>query len=113
MFERKNDMYSTSDKFRSKRESQTLCDLGNTVEEKYGDRGWKLALRKDIEFSVHKNAETIPEVEKEGAIPDDDKIVIEKVNMGNTGVDATTRDDRRKRIDIIRRTMIVPTPPLT
>ena len=33
--------------------------------------------------------------------------------MGHTGVEATTRDDRRKRIDIIRRTMIVPTPPLT
>lgn len=39
-------MFSDSDNYRAKVEAKELCDLGCTIEEKYGpSRGWKLSLR--------------------------------------------------------------------
>ena len=43
---KKQGLFADSENYRAKVESKELCDLGCTIEEKYGpSRGWKLSLR--------------------------------------------------------------------
>ena len=53
-------LFSDSDNFRAKVEAKELCDLGCTIEEKYGpSRGWKLSLR--MSESKKKNSKKVDE----------------------------------------------------
>lgn len=46
-------LLADSDNFRSKQEARQLCDLGCSLEEKYGAyTGWKLGLRQDLASSA-------------------------------------------------------------
>ena len=111
-FDRQSDLYSGAQKFRAKRESLQLCDLGQTVQEKYGAiRGWKLGLRNLYEDSTNtaRRPESVPntgaEDKAEGNLVEDRLLIRGEVS-------AIARDNRNARVDIIRRTLATPTPAL-
>ena len=47
-------LLNDSDQYRTKVEAKELCDLGNSVQEKYGpDKSWKYSLRQDWDSKMN------------------------------------------------------------
>lgn len=89
-----------------------MCDLGQTVQEKYGAiRGWELGLRNLYEDATNtaRRPESVPntgaEDEAEGNLVEDRVLIRGEVS-------AIARDNRNARVDIVRRTLATPTPTL-
>jgi len=92
-----------SDNFRAKQEAKELCDLGCTVNEKYGPySGWKLSLRHD--FDKIKSTGTLP---RNAIIDEDSNPIIDNIIEHKTeyrfGITGTSKDNRTKQIEIIRK----------
>ena len=106
-----------SDNFRAKQESKELCDLGCTVEEKYGPyTSWKLGLRQNWDKATSKeacqstskllriNKEITEEVEAKVNNRYDD-VVQYRTEVGSkfNGISAMYCDNRSKRIEVVRK----------
>ena len=89
-------LLTDSDNYRYKHEAKQLCDLGTSITEKYGDTtGWKMKLRHDFD--------------KVQEYDGPEKQLLEtELSVGVGGIFAIAKDDRGKRIDIIRKTIQTP-----
>lgn len=97
-----------SDNFRQKVEQRELCDLGTSIQEKYGPySGWKLQLRDyttDLETQVKKGEQISEENDKVT-----EKIVEYKCEVGGrfAGINSVFKDKRTKKIDVVRKIPMV------
>ena len=110
-------LLADSDNFRSKLEARELCDLGCTVEEKYGPyTGWRLQLRNHFDeyAKIQAAKETAPESE-EAQQRKPENVIEYAVEAGGrfSGLWSDVKDNRSKRIEIIRKTTDAPVAELT
>ena len=68
-----------------------------------------MGLRNPYEDKSLKNPQPLPNTDDSDA--KEENIIQDRVEVGR-GISALTKDDRNARVDVVRRTMITPTPAL-